>query len=1069
MVPPPARPRDKSGTSTAKEYAASNSTSVQFLGGFQKPWMTGQKGILAHPSQAKPVLQPGQDSSGLRERSGNQQHRRISITRPGQGTSGSGPCHLPSHSQSLRFQDTPSRGFDNPLQTDPNDTSVTVETVLPSPPPSEGYRPEGFQNVESEVGGQVQGGQGGQMQRLPSASPMRHGAVNDWNNNVPNTESITSPPSLDTALPQCPRGSMETPSNTGPQTLSQGASLGKRKRLAPTLAPQTAAAMPCNTMPNSGSHVDPVPSDLQMRSFIGAILARRQTIVDQGDKRTCTEIGHLNLLQQACTKGDHQYLLMHQICCMSSKFSTPAQQLNVGVGQEHLQGLGMLSSFLLGHPPHLTDQAIDWFAQFPLPFKKLFDGFQIYREAIERIQACLAKFAQHWGPFRSYCIKRRSPPFTCELIYSIGAECPTLQYLVFRNIHRHIWVGEKGDACFLEAERLFYQNQQQQPISFSEAERQAEIRDLINSYQRIEATHITHLQSTASHNWTNSIPLQNQPMPPPLRVDQRRTPSNINTQLAQHIFAGPMAMAPPIVPSQQFIQGQNGPLALQDLSRAFPPSPISASPSVSPQGFQTGTFGTGRSPTSIVSSGYAPHQHGHVPSDLRWPTGPWSPAQSHTSQIHQVRSMQPNWGSSVSQPQTPTMMAHPGPAIDPRRFVPQSAPRANALVGPRSEQPGLPSNGRSLPAAAPANPAVTALHQYHVRSPILTARDGSDLLKSGTKYFRYIESSIVSRDRLKIGSRQNVEWRFDVDEARLKSLAGTFRPQSWSLPTRPVEVGSTFCQVRCVDATRFAGSINESDWVVARHVWPRHVTVFLNGKSIDIRKKNHYGRDLPVDITALIREGTNSLLVSVIPGPEEDKAEYAIGMETIRLLDTASAKALTGAIPYEEARQRILQRLQNSDPEIEVIDASITLSMTDPHSSRIWDVPMRSKTCLHDQCFDLDTFLQTRSSNRPGQPCDPERFKCPICDADARPQVLVKDGFFAALRECLAKWNRLDVKAIIMQQDGSWRIKEEEQKTGETGDGTSKRSMVSEHDVVDTRAHGVDLRRESETIEIDDD
>lgn len=186
------------------------------------------------------------------------------------------------------------------------------------------------------------------------------------------------------------------------------------------------------------------------------------------------------------------------------------------------------------------------------------------------------------------------------------------------------------------------------------------------------------------------------------------------------------------------------------------------------------------------------------------------------------------------------------------------------------------------------------------------------------------------------------------------------------------------------------------------------------------------------------------------------------------MLDLKTAKDLTGVLPYGEARQRILERLQNNDPEIEVVDTSITLNLTDPYTSQIWDIPMRGKTCRHPQCFDLDTFLRTRISRRPGQPCDSDQLKCPICDADARPPSLVRDEFFLSLRAILASMDRLDAKAIVMQQDGSWRIKEEE-KSGETGDGSGRLSTGSRPGAATAGVNGADARREIETIELDDD
>ncbi|KAI4254140.1 MAG: hypothetical protein LQ352_003275 [Teloschistes flavicans] len=271
-----------------------------------------------------------------------------------------------------------------------------------------------------------------------------------------------------------------------------------------------------------------------------------------------------------------------------------------------------------------------------------------------------------------------------------------------------------------------------------------------------------------------------------------------------------------------------------------------------------------------------------------------------------------------------------------------------------------------------------------------------------------------------------------------------------------------------MDATGQGDIISENDWIAASHIWPTNVTVMLNNEPLEVRKKIHHGRDLPIDMTAKVQKGNNIISVSIIRAQKEDKRDYAIGLEAVRLLDTDSAIGLMGTLTYDDARLRILQRLRHSDPDIEVVDASVTLDLADPYTSRIWDVPIRGKACRHDQCFDLETFLQTRHCKKPNQPCDPDQFRCPICGGDARPQSLVRDEFFILLRQELAEQKRLDAKAIILQQNGHWQIKEEGGKTGEAGDGSGRRIGARSQSAPETES-GNTTRRQSEVIELDDD
>ncbi|KAI4208253.1 MAG: hypothetical protein LQ346_000133 [Caloplaca aetnensis] len=1101
MAPPSARPRDKGGTdSSAKDYQNSNSTSARFLGGLQKSWMT----TWGNPAQthALPMPNHGQtrqqtSSRSLEERPRNQQyHAAITghsrVTCPGSRQSAS--C-----SQSPANRDSPSsRCPHNPLQVDfvdSNANPVNVETILPSPAPSDECRP-----IERDFGAEVdiQASNGHTSQVERNEPEIRHGDTAGWGNGVRRPDTTISPSSSN-VTPQGLRFPMYTPNVS--DLLDQSASLGKRKRLGSGPAATGLTATPTNATPSTADGGDSEgrpkahykPSDERMNSFLGTIISRQQQrFADQVSGGTTPELARLSLLQQACSQHDHHYLLIHQVYCMYPRSPSSLQQLvNVGFHPEHVQGLVTMTSLLLPND-QMADSATDWFAAFPAPFAKLNHEYQVYRETLQHVKSCLSKLAHHWVHFQESCIKRSYPPFVDELVDSVGVVSPILQTVVFRAIHKDIWIGDKNDPTFLQAERLILENQhtvQQRSTSWSVKDRQADTQKLIMSYRSIQEAHLSHLRTSAPNAQTSVYSSQNRPMLPPSNLNQETQatqhpfglnppssqarspfPSNINTQLAQHAPRHPSGTGNPyIVPSHPFSPEQHSPLGLQNLSRALSASPSTATSFPGPQSYQARGIGITESPGGMVPSAYTVYQHPQSSSNARSPTNPWAPP-VHPTPARQNRPLRRAPNPPSAPVASPTTQSYPGHATGFNPVLPPSAQRPNTVAQAMYQRPLLPPSGQTLLSTAQPNPAATALHQYDARSPVLTAMDYSNLCKSGTKYFRCTNGVTVLDDRLKLGSRQNVEWRFFIDEAMWGLLSGTSGLRNGSLPVRPVEVGSAFSQLRCIDATTLVDPITENDWLVARHIWPSHIAVLLNGRPLDVRKKLHYGRDLPLDLTALTKKGENILSVSIIQGPKEDKTEYAVGVESVRLLDTRTAKASTGVLPYAEARQRILQRLQNKDPEIEVVNASITLNLTDPHSSRIWDIPMRGKRCLHDQCFDLDTFLQTRSSRRVGQPCEPDQFKCPICDADARPQSLVRDEFFDSLREMLVKMNRLDAKQIIMQQDGRWRIKEEE-KTGESGDGSGRLSRANTNTKGGAARGlgGYNARREEiETIELDD-
>ena len=363
------------------------------------------------------------------------------------------------------------------------------------------------------------------------------------------------------------------------------------------------------------------------------------------------------------------------------------------------------------------------------------------------------------------------------------------------------------------------------------------------------------------------------------------------------------------------------------------------------------------------------------------------------------------------------------------------------------------------------NPVESALHQVHVRSPIFKAIDFEQHDKT-VKYFRFVWGFAVMPNRLYVHKR-HVRWAFTVSKESVQLLAKSVEELNGSLPARTVNTDSRLCRIRCIQVSDPNKDISEDDWTLAENAWPKTVAMLLNDTALEIRRKLHHSKDLPIDVSQYIQEGQNTLSIATMWLPPEDKAVYAVGLETLQITTDKKIKENVMTLERSEAQRRIMERVSNLDPEVQIIDPSIILNITDPYTSSIFKTPVRGKSCRHYQCFDLDIFLQTRGSKTPGQPCEPDQFKCPICGGDARPQSLLIDGFFVEVREELSKTNRLDARAIVLHETGDWQIKEVEE-TGESEDGSSRHPSRAE-EALATGIRKSLIRRESEVIEIDDD
>jgi hypothetical protein len=259
---------------------------------------------------------------------------------------------------------------------------------------------------------------------------------------------------------------------------------------------------------------------------------------------------------------------------------------------------------------------------------------------------------------------------------------------------------------------------------------------------------------------------------------------------------------------------------------------------------------------------------------------------------------------------------------------------------------------------------------------------------------------------------------------------------------RAVDTQSKTIRVRCVKwaAVELPGA---HTWATTDTSWIPYSYFTFNDKPLHPRKKVHHGKDLPIDITGLVEEGENTLQMTVMAQSNDASFKnYLVAIELLGVMSQASIRRRCleqCRIPAEQVLADIQRKLNGSseDDEIAVVESNLTINLLDPFSaSKMCDIPVRSKACLHNDCFDLDTFLETRK--RKGDASMPDQWRCPICRADARPQYLVVDGFLEEVKKALDAQGRSNTRAINVHQDGSWKPKAEVRDPNGVSDATSE-------------------------------
>ncbi|KAF4947731.1 hypothetical protein FGADI_10181 [Fusarium gaditjirri] len=299
---------------------------------------------------------------------------------------------------------------------------------------------------------------------------------------------------------------------------------------------------------------------------------------------------------------------------------------------------------------------------------------------------------------------------------------------------------------------------------------------------------------------------------------------------------------------------------------------------------------------------------------------------------------------------------------------------------------------------------------------------------------------------------------FNVTKDQIQKLAKKI--EGIGLPFCYYSEGSRRYRLRMIVQPETQAEPSESDWVISATCWPSHVFFDLNSKSLELRRKQHFHKDQPLELTDFLVEGENKMTISYPAVEQNSKPGYKHFM-AIEIVETLSHGALTDLIhsrhfPAEETRYKIIRRLRPSDSDdIIVQDETLPISLADPFSKQRVAVPVRGSQCKHLECFDLETFLGTRSGKEPPKGGGPQqqgeepslvdRWGCPICGLDARPISLLVDDYIAAVRRSLISNGDTRTRNIKVAPDGTWSAVWEPEESDDDSPAPQPKGSVNGH------------------------
>ncbi|KAI1764452.1 hypothetical protein GGR53DRAFT_493627, partial [Hypoxylon sp. FL1150] len=836
-------------------------------------------------------------------------------------------------------------------------------------------------------------------------------------------------------------------------------------------------------------------AQLQFLQSLGAarnLRANVQRVGGEQNLEESVERPRYNLLAEACDVGDLFFVALHQLFCAWTANPVDIHQLcNAGVQPVLDNAFGIMGTHLKTNSK-IRPQHLQWFATFPAPLKNL-QVNPIYGAVVKEVFDFLMRVSSSWQIIHQNHMNGRFPLLMGELLNNLALFSPILQTIMFRASRRSLGIPDGPHA--MEMEKLFRADQRKhmhidgtfirQPGS---KEYHAYNNSLIESYRRISLQGFT--SNTTHQTGQQSVPagppVTQQPGVYPLHMNPQIIPqSQFNPDTATGFQYGPVpspSISPVdeasrmLFPHSQPLVGTVGtplnvpspiPTANSPFQGAPVPSQLTLPSQNAPNAFTPQVSGQFLRQQQIPERRFSQQNAFTAPASPHLALNPTAP---HPGFINQPGQQQPQGVPNFNnQPQISRGVSYPEAQVpNTGGFIPiASAPsiphtqqpmyymntfQVQNYPSPQLRQKSLPSNERLVPPPGeriglgdyPHDPQDTrsitsSLHQAHLRSP---KRRPRELRQPMERHYQAVKGFLTPPVAIP-PQPYLYKFKFTISEMDCSKITKDEKITGELLPVNLYSSGSLRVRVRCCYKEKSAPLFTQNAWSMADARWPEHIFMELNGSTLGIRRKAHFSRDMPAEASSVVVSGENLLTISIPPGISASSSqEPYIAVELVETLshgDILQMVQTRGKEPADKTRETIKRRLAGSseDDDLAMVN-DLSIDLADPFSMNIFNTPVRGENCTHLECFDLETWLNTRlgkkccyCNNTAGcrgcarEPSFVDKWKCPLCGCDARPYSLRIDEYLVEVRSQLENENKLRTKSILVSPDGTWRPKEE--------------------------------------------
>ncbi|QPG98079.1 hypothetical protein C2857_007228 [Epichloe festucae Fl1] len=757
-------------------------------------------------------------------------------------------------------------------------------------------------------------------------------------------------------------------------------------------------------------------------------------------------------LLEACEHGDVAYLIFHRILCQWSKDQqNPPEMRSIHANLD--AALNLLQQYFRP-ASEMRLLHLAWFIQFPWDPSCPSRPFAFCNTQAQAIFTFLDSFSQRWNDALGSVVQRQFPLLVHELVHMIGCPSAVLRVVLFSVSWRVLGVRDGPVATEMAAiYEIDVRNEILAASSSPDSENSGWKRRAIASrYQGLIMTAAAQLRRL--HVNEASSPSMLTPVSTP--VGQQRNDfmitSSDTTSLADVASTAHHAASNSNVswndtgfPDSRVTIGAPAPCigAQVQLNSQLPiqqAAPIGASENLGNSSFphseRFAHQAMQMTPTPPLVS--AQNRASSINSTCLSNPSPANASQSQTSQAARATGRESSDWQPSAMP-SPINSSRRGrsanvQSIRPLQNTPSSTPRtlpSSTSMPPEVEAREGHSTSPLTPTEYPLSPhdwtsVQSGLHLVRSRSP-----DRMSSEENGTRYYQFFSRFAINPTPIfPQKGVQKFVFAVSADEFCLRSKP----EQNEGTMVHHFEQGSLRYRLRLIkldQSTRLSDSIN---WMTSPSIWPAEIYILFNDEPVFPKRGHHFHHDLPIELTDLLQQGLNTIHISLPQetGSVNERSGYFLAVEIIVTMDHASTLDMIRQgqkIGAEQTCSEIRRRMQlTASEDIIVQDDSLCISMTDPFSASMFEIPVRGASCKHIECFDLKTWLQTRRGKKSQSRTEPslaDGWKCPICNGDAAPPNLRVDEFLMEVRQALKRANKHQIRSIAAYLDGSWRANEE--------------------------------------------